>query len=138
MREIEAGKLVVRLTGGEDREGGGSGPLVILMHGFGAPGDDLVTLWRELAVPRETRFAFPEAPLALGEFVAGVDSRAWWMMSQVASEAPSPTGSVSVEKARSIAPTRSSGVTRTSQLGAASEIGFDEGAIPPPPAPTIV
>jgi predicted esterase len=58
MRDETYGGLRVRVTGGRDRRGGGDGPLVVLMHGFGAPGDDLV--------PSEVRFAFPEAPLDLG------------------------------------------------------------------------
>jgi phospholipase/carboxylesterase len=56
--------------------------LVVLLHGFGAPGDDLVPLFRQLDVPREVRFAFPEATLDLGEMggpgYAG--ARAWWMI----------------------------------------------------------
>src|SRR5208283_4589186 len=70
------GGLRVRLTGGIDRQGGGDGPLVVLMHGFGAPGDDLVPLARVLDVPREVRFAFPEAPLDLGP--EAMNGRAWW------------------------------------------------------------
>ncbi|MBW2687113.1 MAG: hypothetical protein JRE19_14540, partial [Deltaproteobacteria bacterium] len=62
MREERFAGITVRLTGGEDREGGGDGPLVVLMHGFGAPGTDLVGLWRVLGVPSSIRFAFPEAP----------------------------------------------------------------------------
>lgn len=79
MREDTFGKLRVRLTGGTDREGGGDGPVVVLLHGFGAPGDDLVPLWRVLDVPHEVRFVFPEAPLSLAEagFPGG---RAWWML----------------------------------------------------------
>ncbi len=70
--------LDVRLTGGPDREGGGDGPVVILLHGFGAPGDDLVSLWNMLRVPDTVRFAFPAAPLQLpGGFPGG---RAWWML----------------------------------------------------------
>ncbi len=70
--------LDVRLTGGPDREGGGDGPVVILLHGFGAPGDDLVSLWKMLRVPDTVRFAFPVAPLPLhGGFP---DGRAWWML----------------------------------------------------------
>lgn len=68
--------LRVRVAGGTDREGGGDGAVVVLMHGFGAGGDDLVGLWRALDVPRELRFVFPEAPLALAEF--GPGARAWW------------------------------------------------------------
>lgn len=78
MRERTLGGLHVRLAGGTDREGGGDGPLVVLLHGFGAPGDDLVPLWRVLDVPEGTRFAFPAAPLEL-EMGYG-ESRAWWMI----------------------------------------------------------
>jgi phospholipase/carboxylesterase len=56
---------------------------VILCHGFGAPGDDLVPLQAELvrAEPAlaSVRFVFPEAPLSLGDQGWG-DSRAWWMI----------------------------------------------------------
>jgi phospholipase/carboxylesterase len=76
MREEEIAGLTVRFTGGPDRNGGGDGPLVVLMHGFGAPGTDLVPLARVLDVPREVRFAFPAAPLDLGPEYAG--GRAWW------------------------------------------------------------
>lgn len=77
MREIELGGIKVRLTGGEDREAGGDGPLVVLMHGFGASGTDLLGLWRVLAVPRSLRFAFPEAP---NEIPGMPGARAWWML----------------------------------------------------------
>jgi phospholipase/carboxylesterase len=77
MREERFGGISVRLTGGEDREGGGDGPLVVLMHGFGAPGTDLVGLWRVLDVPRSVRFAFPEAP---NEIPGMFGARAWWML----------------------------------------------------------
>jgi phospholipase/carboxylesterase len=77
---IEGGR--VRLAGGTDREGGGDGPLVVLLHGFGAPGDDLVPLFRQLDVPRNVRFAFPEALVDLGELVGPeyAGGRAWWMI----------------------------------------------------------
>jgi phospholipase/carboxylesterase len=76
MKLTKLGDLTVRITGGTDREGAGTGPVVILLHGFGAPGDDLVSLWRTLAAPRGTRFVFPEAPLDLGPRYMG--GRAWW------------------------------------------------------------
>ena len=84
MRSLKLAGLTVRITGGTDREGGGDGPLVVLLHGFGAPGDDLVPLWRQLDVPRSTRFAFPEAPLELSGGYG--DARAWWMIDVVALE----------------------------------------------------
>ena len=73
MKELTLGTLRARLCGGTDREGGGTGPVVVLLHGYGAPGTDLVPLWRELAVPHEVRFVFPEAPQELG-----FGGRAWW------------------------------------------------------------
>lgn len=76
MKTMELGPLTVRVTGGTDREGGGAGPVVVLMHGFGAPGDDLVGLWRVLDVPSDVRFVFPVAPLALDLGMG--DARAWW------------------------------------------------------------
>jgi phospholipase/carboxylesterase len=79
MRTTRMAGLTVRIAGGSDREGGGSGPVVVLMHGFGAPGEDLVSLQRVIDVPREVRFVFPEAPLAPPEF-AGFGGRAWWQL----------------------------------------------------------
>jgi phospholipase/carboxylesterase len=81
--------LNVRITGGTDREGGGDGPVVVLLHGFGAGGDDLVSLWRVLQVPREVRFVFPEAPLAPRELGGG---RAWWPLDLVAMQAERARG----------------------------------------------
>jgi phospholipase/carboxylesterase len=77
MRVESLGGLTVRITGGEDHEGGGDGPVVALLHGFGAPGDDLVPLARVIDVPRSTRFVFPEAPLSVPGSAGG---RAWWMI----------------------------------------------------------
>jgi len=78
MRMHTYGGLDVYIAGGPDREGGGNGPLVILLHGFGAPGDDLVALWRMLRVPDDVRFMFPVAPLPLDQ--GPFDGRAWWML----------------------------------------------------------
>ena len=79
MRTLEMGGLRVRIAGGTDREGGGNGPALILLHGFGAPGDDLASLWRVLRAPVGTRFIFPEAPLSLASIGFGA-GRAWWMI----------------------------------------------------------
>lgn len=59
---------------------------VVLCHGFGAPGDDLVPLGDELlrrkpALASRVVFVFPEAPIALGSMGFGyADSRAWWLI----------------------------------------------------------
>jgi phospholipase/carboxylesterase len=78
MRHEHWAGLDVCISGGLDRQGSGEGPLVVLLHGFGAPGDDLVALWRYLNVPDEVRFLFPAAPLKLD--MGFGDARAWWML----------------------------------------------------------
>ena len=53
--------------------------VVVLLHGFGAPGDDLAELHRYIDVSAEdTAWVFPEGPLELGGLYG--DSRAWWML----------------------------------------------------------
>jgi phospholipase/carboxylesterase len=78
MRQVPVGGLKVRLVGGSDGHGGGDGPLVMLLHGFGAPGDDLVPLADVIQVPGKPRWLFPEAPLSLN--MGFGDSRAWWII----------------------------------------------------------
>ena len=58
--------------------------VVILCHGFGAPGDDLVPLgqWMGDQYPelrKRVRFVFPEAPLSLAQ-MGMPGGRAWWMI----------------------------------------------------------
>jgi phospholipase/carboxylesterase len=91
MRTLRLADLNVRLVGGDDREGGGSGPLVVLLHGYGAPGEDLVPLQRVLDVPREVRFAFPEAPLSPPE-LAMYGGRAWWQIDVMALQRAAAAG----------------------------------------------
>ena len=72
---------MARVAGGTDREGGGDGPVLVLMHGFGAPATDLVPLFRAIQVPPEVRFVFPAAPLLLDANAPDeVAARAWWMI----------------------------------------------------------
>jgi phospholipase/carboxylesterase len=78
MRQERFGGLSVRMTGGTDGNGGGNGPVVILLHGFGAPGNDLVPLADILNVPTGTKFLFPEGPLTLS--FGPRDARAWWLI----------------------------------------------------------
>lgn len=67
----ELAGLTTRIVGPADAK-----LTAILMHGFGAPGDDLVGLAPYLNAP--VRFVFPAAPLSLGGLYG--DSRAWWML----------------------------------------------------------
>src|SRR5260221_4639921 len=76
MDKVAIGPLGVRMFGGADRRGGGSGPAILLCHGFGAPGADLVPLARVIDAGRDVRWFFPEAPIDLGLEMMG--GRAWW------------------------------------------------------------
>lgn len=83
MKRQRFADLDVWMAGGDDREGGGDGPAIVLCHGFGAPGDDLVPLWREIDAGRGVRWLFPEAPLAL-DLGFGASGRAWWPIDMLA------------------------------------------------------
>jgi phospholipase/carboxylesterase len=84
MRRTRLADLDVVLGGGPDGEGGGTGPMLVLLHAYGAPGDDLVALARQLDVPPAVRFAFPAAPLALQRGTPlEVVGRAWWHIDMI-------------------------------------------------------
>jgi phospholipase/carboxylesterase len=68
--------------------GGDIARTVVLLHGFGAPGDDLVALAQFMDV--SARFVFPEAPLELGGLYG--DSRAWWLLDLAKLEADLRSG----------------------------------------------
>lgn len=61
---------------------------VVLLHGFGAPGDDLVDLGRYLEAPPRTHWVFPVAPIELGGIYG--DARAWWMIDARSFEQAAP------------------------------------------------
>ena len=108
----QLGGLNVRLTGGSDRKGGGNGPLVLLLHGFGAPGDDLVALADVLHVPAGTRFVFPEGPLSLS--FGPRDARAWWIIDMARIAADQAAGRVrdlSQDIPKGLAPARATMLT---------------------------
>jgi phospholipase/carboxylesterase len=63
-------------SGGDLAEDERGGTAVVLLHGFGAAGDDLVSLARSLARPR-TRFVVPAGLLTLPN-----GGRAWWQLKQ--------------------------------------------------------
>lgn len=71
---VELAGLTVRIV--DRSEGAPSPTTIVLLHGFGAPGDDLVSLADVIDAP--VRYVFPEAPLELGGLYG--DSRAWWLL----------------------------------------------------------
>ena len=70
---MELAGLTARIV---DRSKSETPTTVVLLHGIGAPGDDLVSLADVIDAP--VRFVFPEAPLELGGLYG--DSRAWWLL----------------------------------------------------------
>jgi phospholipase/carboxylesterase len=92
MRQEKLGGLTVRMTGGIDGRGSGNGPVVVLLHGYGAPGDDLVALGEYLDAPAGTRFLFPEAPLSMP--LGYGDARAWWMIDMARIQADRAAGRI--------------------------------------------
>jgi phospholipase/carboxylesterase len=64
------------------------------MHGFAAPGDDLVPLAEAIDVASEVRFAFPEGPAALPPQYG--QGRAWWMIDMDRLERVARTGDTSL------------------------------------------
>jgi phospholipase/carboxylesterase len=75
MRRRRLGPLDAVVVG-EGGEGGGL--TCVLLHGFGAGGDDLVGLADYIDAPAGTRWVFPAAPMELGGLYG--DARAWWMI----------------------------------------------------------
>jgi phospholipase/carboxylesterase len=68
---LELAGLTTRIAGPSD-----AAVTCVLLHGFGASGDDLVSLAGELDAP--VRFVFPAAPLELGGAYGA--ARAWWLL----------------------------------------------------------
>lgn len=71
---LEIAGLTTWIAGPGD--GGDAAVTCVLLHGFGAPGDDLVSLAEVIDAP--VRMVFPAAPLELGGLYG--DARAWWLL----------------------------------------------------------
>ncbi len=77
--------------------GADTGPMVVLLHGFGAPGTDLVPLANFIEAPPGTRFVFIEAvhrlaDLAGSSMLVDPNARALWMIDMAAVERAMETG----------------------------------------------
>ncbi len=77
-------RRVVKTSGNTSKTDDDTRLTVVLMHGYGAPGDDLVGLGEGLAAPVGTTFLFPEAPSGLagagGLMTLDDEARAWWQI----------------------------------------------------------
>ena len=73
-------RRIVKTSGTTSKNADAAPLTVVLMHGYGAPGDDLVAMAGAIAAPAGTTFVFPEAPLALSDTMMPMlgDARAWW------------------------------------------------------------
>ena len=123
------GLAVTHVTQMQNTERGGHA--VVLLHGYGAPGDDLVPLARALLQPR-TRFVLPSAPLAVGN-----GGRAWWPIDTADrppklndSESISTAGSTpSLDAARSVVQRVLADTIRHFAPDTLSIAGFSQGAM---------
>ena len=68
---IDLAGLTTRVVGPSD-----ANVTCVLLHGFGAGGDDLLSLAEDLEAP--VRWVVPEGPLELGGLYG--DARAWWLL----------------------------------------------------------
>src|SRR4051794_30799179 len=99
MESVTLGQLRARIVRKADARPAASAtrPLtVVLLHGFGAPGDDLVPLASALDAPAGTTFVFPEALHDMMELVGPMyaGARAWWMIDMARFERALQTGAV--------------------------------------------
>lgn len=72
------------------------GPTIVLLHGFGAPGDDLAGLAEMIPVPPGSTLVFPEALHDLSELAGPLyeGARAWWMIDMARLERAMRSGSI--------------------------------------------
>ncbi len=71
--------------------------VVVLLHGFGAPGHDLCGIAHELRPEDGTAFVFPAAPHTFSDLYGAppmVDARAWWKLDLERIERARRTGGV--------------------------------------------
>lgn len=69
---------------------------LVLLHGFGAPGDDLAGLAEMITVPPGTTLVFPEAVRDLADLAGPMyrGARAWWMIDMARLEMAIRTGEI--------------------------------------------
>jgi len=80
MSELRLAGLKVHLNDSALSKPGEMAAAIVLLHGFGAPGTDLVALGDDLNIPADTAIFFPEGPIDLGVEMGReyMGARAWW------------------------------------------------------------
>lgn len=74
-----------------DVPGAADGPVIVLLHGFGADANDLLSLHKVVATPPGTRWVVPDAPLTLG-ISPLFGGRAWFPIDQDAVQRAAAAG----------------------------------------------
>ncbi len=93
MKELTLAGLRTRLVQVSPPAAGTPPLVLILLHGYGAPGDDLVGLAHEFRAPAGTLFLFPEGPKSLaGEFPGSENARAWFPIDMMRLQIAAMTG----------------------------------------------
>ena len=134
VRSDLVGPLHVRRLTVEGEIASDSKPLtIVLMHGFGAPGDDLVGL-APLGAKPGTALVFPAAPIELTEFGPQSQARAWWRIDVGRWERAAMKGdldSVTLEIPDGLASAREQMIAMLAALGAERLVlgGFSQGAM---------
>lgn len=83
VRTSTVASLRVREVGSE------RGPAVVLCHGYGAPGEDLVGLASAIGI-EGLRYVFPEGPLSIAS--GWIEGRAWWPVDMMRLQAEIASG----------------------------------------------
>ncbi len=145
METKKLGPLTVRRIvkpGANGENHGHKTPLVIVLcHGFGAPGDDLVALADAIDAPPGTVFVFPQALHDLQDLLGQAlyaDARAWWLIDFARLERALATGELrdlSAEIPEGLADARAAlsdmldELVRTEQASRLVLGGFSQGAM---------
>lgn len=96
MNDLELAGLRVHLNQSAMGASGDMKSAVVLLHGFGAPGTDLISIGDVLSVPEGTGIFFPEGPLDLGQLLGPhySSARAWWPIDMAQLQIAMMTGQV--------------------------------------------
>lgn len=89
-------RIVRNVAGAGDKSERDAGLAIVLLHGFGAPGDDLAGLAEMIAAPPGSTLVFPEALHDMADLAGPMyrGARAWWMIDMARLELAMRTGAL--------------------------------------------